>query len=147
MPESWPDSRGILISAAESAVFVEGGLTLGSEISLLGMQRIVWRRGSNRRFSVQSHCLDPKNGPEYILRFFLLNLSRWGRCLVACLMSRGSESPPNPSEKATLMKRHFELEERKKKKKKKRGKHELLAQIKKQVAVLQGYQTPINHPQ
>lgn len=41
MPESWPDSWGILVSAAESAVFVEDGLTLGLEISLLGMQRIL----------------------------------------------------------------------------------------------------------
>lgn len=141
MPESWPDSRGILISAAESAVFVEGGLTLGSEISLLGMRRIVWHRGSNRRLSVQSHWLDPRHSPEYILGFFLSNPSRWGRCLVAYLVSRGSESPPNPSEKATLTKRHFELGGGRKEEK-----CEILAQVKNQLAVFQDYQTPINHP-
>lgn len=140
MPESRPDSRGILLSTAQSAVFVEGELTLGSEISSLGRQRTAWDRGSNRQFSVWSYCPDPKCSPESILGFFLWDLPRWGRCSSASLMKCGLESWQSLTEKAILRKSQFEFE--------RQGKHELTAKVKKnnQVSLPQDYQTPIHHP-
>lgn len=121
-----------------SCVCRGGGLTLGAESSWLGMQRIVWHRGSNRRFSVQSHCLDPKRSPEFILGFPCLAgegvrlRSRWAV----------ASSPCQIHHKRLLLRKDI-LNLGKKKKKGKRGPW---AQVKKQVAVLQDYQTPINNP-
>lgn len=138
MPDSQPASRGILLSTAQSAVFVEGELTLGSEISLLGVQRTAWDRGSNRQCSVQSHCLDPTYSPEHVLGFFLWDLPRWGRCSAASLMKRGLESWQNLSEKAILRKSQFEFA--------RQGKHELFAKVKTSSFSSSGLQTPVYHP-